>query len=112
MTVKELYKKIDRLPENEKMEGINKLLRILSPLSIDALRKFKKGWKGNSPEQFIEARNKEIRKCIEWEFSVVAISTRAIQGLPYLDWDTELDIIDVKRYDIERLRRAIVGNSI
>lgn len=101
MTVKELYKKIDRMPENERMQGINHLLRLLSPLSIAALRRFKKGWKGGSPEQFIKARNKEIKGCIEWEFSIVGISTRAIQRLPHLDWDTELDI-DAKIYDAKR----------
>jgi hypothetical protein len=98
MTIRELYRKIDRMPENERMERINQLLRILSPLSIDALRRFKKGWKGGSPEQFIEARNKEIKECIQWEFTVVGISTRAIQGLPHLDWDTELGI-DAKIYN-------------
>jgi hypothetical protein len=91
MTIKELYRKIDKMPENERMEKINHLLRILSPISIDVLRKFKKGWKGGSPEQFMFQRNKEIKECIEWEFSYIGISTRAIQGLPYLDWDTELD---------------------
>jgi hypothetical protein len=102
MTVKELYKKIDKLPENKRMEKINQLLRLLSPLSIEALRRFKTGWKGGSPEQFIEARNKEIKECIEWEFSLVGISTRAIQGFPCFDWDTELDI-DVKNYDAKKV---------
>jgi hypothetical protein len=92
MKVKELYKKIDRLPEGKRIEAINQLLPLLSPISIDALRRFKKGWKGDSPEKFIAQRNKEIKECIEWEFSFVGISTRAIQKLPYFDWDTKLDI--------------------
>jgi hypothetical protein len=93
LTVKELYKKIDRLPETTRMERINQLLRLLSPPSVNALRRFKKGCKkGISPEQFIEARNKEIKRCIEWEFSFIGLSTRAIQGLRYLCWDTDLDI--------------------
>jgi hypothetical protein len=91
MTVKEFYKNIDNMPENKRMEWINKLLTILSPISIDALRRFKAGWKRSSPEQYIAQRNKEIKECIEWEFSCVGISTRAIQGLPYLDWDTDLE---------------------
>lgn len=102
VTVKELYKKIDRLPEAKRMERINQLLRLLSPPSVNALRRFKKGCKRISPEQFIEARNKEIKRCIEWEFSFVGITTRAIQGLPYLGWDTELDI-DVKIYDAKKV---------
>ena len=92
MTVKELYKKIDRLPETTRMERINQLLRLLSPPSVNSLRRFKKGWKGGKPDQFIEARNKEIKRCIEWEFSFIGISTRSIQGLRYLGWDTDLDI--------------------
>jgi hypothetical protein len=91
MTIKELYRTIDSMPEHIRMERINQLLRVLSPISIEALRRFKKGWKGGNPEQFIFQRNKEIKGCIDWEFSVVGVSTRAIQGLPYLDWDTELD---------------------
>jgi hypothetical protein len=91
MTIKEFYRKIDRMPENERMQRINQLLHLLSPLSIEALRRFKKGWKSGKPEQFIFQRNKEIRGCIDWEFTVVGISTRAIQGLPHLDWHTELD---------------------
>ena len=43
MTVKELYKKIDILPEAKRMERINQLLHVLSPISIEALRRFKKG---------------------------------------------------------------------
>lgn len=91
MTIKEFYRKIDSFPENKRMEHINKLLRFLSPMSIDALRRFKAGWKNGRPEHYIESRNTEIKRCIEWEFSVVGISTRAIQGLSYLDWDTDLD---------------------
>jgi hypothetical protein len=98
MTIREFYRKIDRMPENTRMERINQLLRLLSPLSIDSLRRFKKGWQGGSHEQFIFQRDKEIKGCIDWEFSVVGISTRAIQGLPYLDWDTELNI-DAKIYN-------------
>ena len=107
MTVKEFYKKIDILPEAKRMERINQLLRLLSPVSINALRRFKKGWKGGSPDQFIEARNKEIKKCIEWEFSVVGISTRAIQGSHYLDWDTDLDIA-VKSYDTKKVGSSAI----
>jgi hypothetical protein len=107
MTIKELYKKIDRLPENKRMERINQLLRLLSPLSIKALRRFKKDWKGGSSEQFLEARNKEIKKCIEWEFSLVGISTRAIQGLPHLDWDTELDI-DATIYNAKKVGSSTI----
>jgi hypothetical protein len=91
MRIKEFYRKIDKMPENERMERINQLLRILSPISVDVLRRFKKGWKGGRPEQFIAQRNKEIKECIEWEFSYIGISTRAIRGLAHLDWDTELD---------------------
>jgi hypothetical protein len=91
MTVRELYKTIDSMPETKRMEYINKLLPLLSPISIDVLRRFKTGWKHGRPEQYIARRNKEINECIDWEFSLVGISTRAIQGLPYLDWDTDLD---------------------
>ena len=91
MTVRELYKNIDKMPEDKRMERINQLLRLLSPLSIEALRRFKSGWKGGGPEQYLTLRNKEIKECIVWEFSLVGITTRAIQGLPYLDWDTDLD---------------------
>jgi hypothetical protein len=79
------------MPENKRMEHINQLLHFLSPLSIGALRRFKSGCKGNKPEQYITLRNKKIKECIEWEFSYVGISTRAIQGLPYLDWDTDIE---------------------
>jgi hypothetical protein len=91
MTIREFYKTIDRMDENKRMEHINQLLRLFSPISIEALRRFKGGWKGGRPDQFIAHRNKEIKECIEWEFSLVGISTRAIQGLPYLDWDTDLE---------------------
>ena len=98
MTIKEFHRKIDSMPENKRMERINQLLCFLSPMSVDALRRFKNGWKNGRPEHFIESRNQEIKRCIEWEFSVVGISTRAIQGLSYLDWDTDLDI-DSKVYN-------------
>ena len=107
MTIKEFYRKIDSMPENKRMEHINKLLRFLSPVSIDALRRFKKGCKGGSHEQFIEARNKEIKRCIEWEFSVVGITTRAIHGSQYLGWDTDLDI-DVKSYDAKKVGSSAI----
>ena len=107
MTIKELYKKIDILPETKRMERINQLLRLLSPVSIDALRRFKKGCKGGSHEQFIEARNKELKECIDWEFSFVGISTRAIQGLPYLDWDTDLGI-DAKSYNAKKVGSSAI----
>lgn len=102
MTVKELYKKIDRLPEATRMERIKQLLRLLSPPSLSVLRKFKKEWKGPKSEQFIEARNKEIKKCIEWELSFVGITTRAIQGLRCFGWDTDLDT-DTKNYDAKKV---------
>jgi hypothetical protein len=92
MTVRELHKNIDYMPEYKRMEKINRLLPLLSPLSIAVLRKFKKGWKGGRPEQFIEQRNKKIKECIEWEFSHVGISTRAILGLPYFAWDTDIEM--------------------
>jgi hypothetical protein len=92
MTVKELYINIGRMPENQRMEKINQLLTLLSPLSIDVLRRFKESWKGGKPEQYIAQRNNEIKGCIDWEFSVVGISTRAILGLPYFDWDTDIEM--------------------
>ena len=108
MKVKEFYKNIDSLPEPERIEGINHLLPLLSPISIKALRRFKKGTEGGSPKQFVEARNKEIKGCIEWELSYIGVSTRAILKLPDFDWDTEL-AADAKMVAAAQVRNALSG---
>lgn len=77
MTVQELVNKLDSLTENERETELRQLVKMLTPVSHNTLLLFQQLWDERRPyEEFLEAQNVEIKKCIELEMSTLGTDVR------------------------------------
>ena len=90
MTLKEVLEKMDNFTDEERAKYLGGLFKILSPVSTATLSNFQNRWEpeGKTFKQFVVEQNKEIKKCIELEVSVIGEIVRKESGLELITLET------------------------
>ncbi len=90
MTVKEILEKMDNFKSEEREKYLGLLLNDLTIVSKRQLMDFQNTWDTSKPfKEFVEAQNKQIRKCIDTEMKIGDVARKAM-GLKPLTEDYEV----------------------